>query len=60
MKFGRYLTVVNNKSIMFKQLVTVGIQKFCAVGNLNDEILSTSTVRFHCTICDKTLKCDHS
>ena len=29
MKFGRYLKVVNNKSIMFKQLITVRIWKFC-------------------------------
>ena len=29
MKFGRYLKVVNNKSIMFKLLITVGIWKFC-------------------------------
>ena len=60
MKFGRYLKMVNNKSIMFKQLITVQIWKFCVVGNLSDEILSTSAARFRCIICDKTLKCDHS
>ena len=60
MKFGRYLKVVNNKSIIFKQLITVGIWKFCGEENLRDEILSNSAARFHCITCDKTLKCDHS
>ena len=46
MKFGRYyyLKEVNNKSIMFKQLITVGIWKCCVVGNLSDEIYSISAV----------------
>ena len=43
---GSYLKVVNKKSMMFKQLITAGIYKFCVVGNLSDEILSTSAVRF--------------
>ena len=62
MKFGGYyyLKAVNNKSIMFKQLITVGIWKFCVVGNLSDEIHSISAARFRWIICDKTLKCDHS
>ena len=62
MKFGGYyyLKAVNNKSIMFKQLITVGIWKFCVVGNLSEEIHSISAARFWCVICDKTLKCDHS
>ena len=55
---GRYLKVVNNKSTMFKQLITVEIWKFCVVGNLGDEILSTSAERFSCIICDNTLTCD--
>ena len=56
---GRYLKVVNNKCTTFKQLITVGIWKFCVVGNLGDEILSTSAARFSCIICDNTLTCDH-
>ena len=54
-----YLKVVNNKSIMFKQLIKVGIRKFCVKGNLSDEIHSISAARFHCIICDKASKCDH-
>ena len=60
MKFGRYLKMVNYKSIMFKQLITVEIRKFYVVGNLSDKILSTSAARFHCIIREKTLKCDRS
>ena len=48
MKFGRYLKMVNYKSIMFKKLITVEIRKFCIVGNLSDKILSTSPARFRC------------
>ena len=55
-----YLKMVNNKIIMFKQLITEGIWKFYVVGNLSDEINSIFVARFPCTICDKTLKCDHS
>ena len=54
MKFGQYLKVLNNKSIMFKQLITVGIWWFCIVGSLSDESHSISAARFCCTICDKT------
>ena len=34
-----YLKVVTNKNIMFKQLITVGIRKFCVVGNLSGEFI---------------------
>ena len=55
-----YLKVVNNKSIMFKQLIAVGIWKFCIVGNLSDEIHSISAAMFRCILCYKASKCDHS
>ena len=45
---------------MFKQLILVGIWKFCVVGNLSDEVHSISLARFHCIICDKTLKCEYN
>ena len=54
MKFAWYLKVVNNKSIMFNQLITVGIWKVCIVGNLSDESHSNSAARFCCIICVKT------
>ena len=54
MKFERYLKVLNNKSIMLKRLITVGIWKFCIVGNLSDENYSTSAARFCCIVCDET------
>ena len=44
---------------MFKQLIKVGIRKFCVKGNLSDEIHSISAARFHCIICDKASKCDY-
>ena len=56
MKFGRYyLKVVNNKSIMFKQLIALDIWKLCAVGNLYGTIHSISAARFRYIISDKTL-----
>ena len=33
---------------MFKQLITVGIWKFCVVGNLTEENHSISAARFCC------------
>ena len=57
MKFRRYyyLKVVNNKSIMFKQLITVGIWKLCAVGNLSGTIHSISAARFRYITSDRAL-----
>ena len=45
---------------MFKQLILVGIWKFCVAGNLSDEVHSISMARFHCIICDKALKCEYN
>ena len=54
------LKVVNNKSIMFKQLITVSISKFCVAGNWSDKTHSISAARLSYVICDKISKCDHS
>ena len=57
MKFGGYyyLKAVNNKSIMFKQLITVGIWKLCAVGNLSGTVHSISAARSRYIVSDRTL-----
>ena len=55
-----YLKVVNNKSIMFKQLITARILKFCVEENLSNDIHSIFAARFPCIICDKASKCNHS
>ena len=44
----------------YAPVITVRISLFCVVGNLSDEIHSIPDGRFHCIICDKTSKCDHS
>ena len=45
--------IVNNKSINFKELITVDIRTFCVVRNLSDKIYSFFAPRFRLIISDK-------